>query len=559
MARSRFQFPAGPLWWAGVLALTVPLACSGDDTRLAGSAALQVCPTYWVIGARGSGQPLEGSDEIEKMGSTVAAYVRKVAEELPAAETEYLSLPYPAVSVGPGYFASVDAGWQGLQAIIRSRVTECPQIRIGLVGYSQGAHVVNQALHALESFDPGALENVRAALLIADPRADAGQDYHLPIDLFGDPAPAPQHGGLLTEQTLPAAVHSRAVSFCISGDIVCDAPENGFALLAQAVLAVLHDGYRECCQNTPFVDILGSAVANGLLAEPPNRAPRITADSPRVTAGVGEEASNSGDVTDPDGDAVTVSASSGSVTLDGNRWTWTQTVTDEGPQTITITASDAQSMTSVSFALNAGADANRAPVADAGPDETIECTGHDGTQVTLNGTDSSDPDGDPLSFSWTGPFGTATGSAPTVLLPDGAHEITLTVSDEAGASSTDSVTMSIVDTTPPVIESAAADPGSLWPPNHRMVPVTVAVTATDVCSPTVTCEITEVTSNEPVNGPGDGNTAPDWEITGPLTASVRAERRGGGDGRVYTIAIGCSDDAGNTATAQVEVTVPHNR
>src|SRR6266581_6006255 len=37
-------------------------------------------------------------------------------------------------------------------------------------------------------------------------------------------------------------------------------------------------------------------------------------------------------------------------------------------------------------------------------------------RITLNGTGSSDPDGDPLTYSWTGPFGTATGPTPTIIL-----------------------------------------------------------------------------------------------------------------------------------------------
>jgi hypothetical protein len=260
-------------------------------------AQAQGCPAYWVIGVRGSGQSLSGPF---KMGSTVGAYVTEAANILPAAETEYLSLPYPAVPVGPDYFVSVNEGWQRLQAIIRGRIVQCPRIRIGLVGYSQGAHVVNQALHALEGVDPDALDSVRAVLLIADPRSDPAAQYHLPIIPSGERAPSPQHGGILTPQTLPAAVRSRAVDFCISGDPVCDAPDSGFALLTRAGSLPIHaDGYRNCCAQFPFVDFLGDAVANDLLRPLPNRAPRITAETQHVTVGEGEEAAGSGTVADP--------------------------------------------------------------------------------------------------------------------------------------------------------------------------------------------------------------------------------------------------------------------
>ena len=87
-----------------------------------------------------------------------------------------------------------------------------------------------------------------------------------------------------------------------------------------------------------------------------------------------------------------------------------------------------------------------------------------------------------------------------------------------------------------------ASPATLWPPNHKMRPVTVTVDATDACDPNFSCEIVSVTSNEPANGIGDGNTSPDWSITGPLTLELRAERAGPGTGRIYTITVECTDE-----------------
>jgi hypothetical protein len=96
-------------------------------------------------------------------------------------------------------------------------------------------------------------------------------------------------------------------------------------------------------------------------------------------------------------------------------------------------------------------------------------------------------------------------------------------------------------------------PNVLWPPNHKMTPVTVAISASDVCSPTVTCKITSVTSNEPVNAPGSGNTAPDWQITGDRSVNLRAERSGSGNGRVYTLTVQCTDASNNSSSAQTTV------
>jgi hypothetical protein len=129
-----------------------------------------------------------------------------------------------------------------------------------------------------------------------------------------------------------------------------------------------------------------------------------------------------------------------------------------------------------------------------------------------------------------------------------------------GLSATSSDLASVVAryVNPPTIDNASVTPSLLWPPNHKMVPVVVTVEASDETEPP-TCGITEITSNEPVNGSGDGNTAPDWLVTGPLTAQLRAERAGGGGGRIYTLTVECVDLADNAITTQVAVTVPHSK
>jgi len=114
-----------------------------------------------------------------------------------------------------------------------------------------------------------------------------------------------------------------------------------------------------------------------------------------------------------------------------------------------------------------------------------------------------------------------------------------------------------VDPTPPTVTGLAADPASLWPKNHKMRDVTINYTATDSCGG-VNCQITNITSNEPVEGTGDGDTSPDWEFVDEHHVRLRAESAGGSVGRTYTITVTCTDGAGNTTTKTVEVHVGHN-
>jgi len=89
-----------------------------------------------------------------------------------------------------------------------------------------------------------------------------------------------------------------------------------------------------------------------------------------------------------------------------------------------------------------------------------------------------------------------------------------------------------------------------------MVDITVNYSVTDNCGPVTTS--LSVSSNEPINGTGDGDTSPDWVVVDAQHVQLRAERAGGGDGRIYTITIAATDSAGNTSTQNVTVTVPHN-
>jgi len=186
------------------------------------------------------------------------------------------------------------------------------------------------------------------------------------------------------------------------------------------------------------------------------------------------------------------------------------------------------------------------PVITCPGDLTVEQENSAGAVVNFDCTATDDQDPDPTVVC-DPPSGST--------FPLGATTVTCTATDNSGNTSQCTFTVTVVDTTPPQILAVSADPDTLWPPNHKMVDVTVTATLDDICDAAPTYRIVAVTGNEPVNG----NAQPDWQITGDHTVRLRAERSGKGKGRVYTIAIEATDASGNTATAHVQVNVPHDQ
>ena len=123
---------------------------------------------------------------------------------------------------------------------------------------------------------------------------------------------------------------------------------------------------------------------------------------------------------------------------------------------------------------------NEPPIADAGGPYTAECQG-EATSVTVNGNGSADPDGDELTYSWTGPFvgSQASGSMPTLQFTLGSSQaITLTVSD-GQESDEDDTTVDVSDTQPPAGSITFPANGACFGPDD--FPIEVAAAFTDAC------------------------------------------------------------------------------
>lgn len=173
---------------------------------------------------------------------------------------------------------------------------------------------------------------------------------------------------------------------------------------------------------------------------------------------------------------------------------------------------------------------NRPPDADAGANQTVECTSAGTTAVSLNGTGSTDPDGDTLAYSWSAPgvtFDNATSATPTGQFPIGTTVVTLTVSD-GFEDDTDTVSITVEDTTPPVIacpiDVTAECTGNLGvdAADPQLAAFFAGVLATDTCDTT----------------PSVTNDAPAFFPLGETIVTFTAE-----------------DDHGNVSSCSAKVTV----
>jgi hypothetical protein len=135
---------------------------------------------------------------------------------------------------------------------------------------------------------------------------------------------------------------------------------------------------------------------------------------------------------------------------------------------------------------------------------------------------------------------------------------TVEVRDASGAQLC-STQLEIADNDPPQLEPHTIQ---LWPPNHKFHDVSVedCVTAIDACDEDLRPEFVWASSDEPVDSIGDGHFAPDILLADDCRrVSVRSERQGPKNGRVYRLGVRVVDRAGHASEATCQVIVDHDQ
>lgn len=154
--------------------------------------------------------------------------------------------------------------------------------------------------------------------------------------------------------------------------------------------------------------------------------------------------------------------------------------------------------------------------------------------------------------------GTVSGAGTALeVASEGVTKLTYFARDSAGNDELPKTHLVRIDRTRPVLSGLPAPGCTLWPPNHSLVQVAV-VTAADALSGVLPGSLGVTAMSSEPEGPSARGSRPDIVIEGGVVW-LRAERSGGGAGRVYEIRAAASDLAGNLTHAAATCSVPHDQ
>ncbi len=217
----------------GALALLIGLIIAPSSTSVAAQSteattAASFCRDYLIVGVKGSG-------ETSEYGTIVGQAVSEAERKLSPMSHRSLAVDYTAAPVSVliadlalafrgdsdlDYYNSISTGVTRLQQILGESLLNCPDEQWVLIGYSQGALVIDQVLsHSYPA------SRIAGVLQIANP----GHRKDRPVENAGTASP----GSGLNEWTralpgayllfdLPATRTTRILELCNAMDLVCD-------------------------------------------------------------------------------------------------------------------------------------------------------------------------------------------------------------------------------------------------------------------------------------------------------------------------------------------------
>lgn len=225
MAQRKFR-PGTVALVAGVLLSGLTFSILGQATPVSAAesdpgswAPGDTCTNVVVLGARGSGQTYADHGGL---GAEVHGFYEGLAQALTpkSITTSYMSVPYPAVPIeglewlsgDRNIWDSVEYGRLFTRAFVKTIRKDCPDARIVLAGYSQGAWAIKKGANSLSDEDE---ESIAALVLLADPTFDPGGGGRI----FG--APEADLGGIAGRLPPPGYIKSATYSVCYTSDLVC--------------------------------------------------------------------------------------------------------------------------------------------------------------------------------------------------------------------------------------------------------------------------------------------------------------------------------------------------
>ena len=174
-----------------VLILASVAVAAAVPTTVAPSAAAAPCSDVAVVFARGTNEPVG-------LGTVGGPFVDDLRGRVAPKTVEGLPVDYPASN---DFNTSTPAGVEAARALIESTAANCPDTKVVLGGYSQGAAVIE---FATNEAPPDIAKHVAATALFGTPRSS--------------------FAGMLAGRSLPTltpAYAANAIDQCSVGDPIC--------------------------------------------------------------------------------------------------------------------------------------------------------------------------------------------------------------------------------------------------------------------------------------------------------------------------------------------------